>query len=64
MSYQNIAKSTSQIYQGPHKLEKAWVIFQGDGKIILILENGGKFMKDGLATKGPSFLVWLALRYP
>ena len=37
---------------------------QGDGKNILILENGGKFMKDGLETKAPSFLVWLALPYP
>ena len=35
--------------------------FQADGKNMLILENGGKVMKDGLATKGP---VSLALPYP
>ena len=35
-------KSTYQIYQGPHKLEKAWVSFQGDAKNMLILENGEK----------------------
>ena len=34
---------------------------QGDGKKMLILENGVKVMKYGLATKGSSFLVWLAL---
>ena len=28
---------------------------------MLILENVEKVMKEGLATKGPSFLVWLAL---
>ena len=52
------------MYQGPHELEKAWVSCQGYGKNMLILENGGKFMKDGLSTKAPSFLVLLALPYP
>ena len=52
------ALPSSQIYQGPHELEKAWVSFQGDGKKMLILENGDKFMKDGLETKGPSLLVY------
>ena len=57
--------NTSQIYQGPKKLTKSWVSCQGDGKNMIILENGGNFMKDELETKPPpSFLVWLALPYP
>ena len=69
MTYQNIANphrwlTHSQIYQGPHELEKEWVSFQGDGKNMIILENGGKVIKDGLETKTPSFLVRLALPYP
>ena len=44
-------------YQGPHELEKELVSCQGDGKNMLILENGEKVMKYGLETKGPSFLI-------
>ena len=31
--------------------------FSREMENMLILENGEKVMKDGLATKGPSFLV-------
>ena len=50
-----MAKALPKIYQGPHELEKSWVNCQGDGKNMLILENGGKVMKDGLATKALSY---------
>ena len=69
LTYQNIANphrwlKTSQIYRRPHELEKSWVSRQGYGKNMLILENGEKLMENGLETKAPDFLVWLALPYP
>ena len=62
MTYQNIANPhkwlkyfpnlsrTSQVGKIMSELSRRW-------KKMVILENGGKVMKDGLATKGPSFLV-------
>ena len=52
-----MAKALPKIYQGPHKLEKKWMSCQGDGKNMLILENGEKLMEDGLETKATNFLV-------
>ena len=59
-----MAKALPKSIKDLMNYKKEWVSCQGDGKNMLILENGGKFIKDGLITKEPSFLVSLALPYP
>ena len=59
-----MAKALPKSIKGPHELEKAWVSCKGDGKNMIILENGEKIMEDGLETKAASFLVDWLLSYP
>ena len=39
------------------RVGKSMSEFQGDGKNMLILENGEKLMEDGLETKAASFFA-------